>query len=95
MTLAVSVKLFTRRFPEFRDTDAGLLEECLTEAELFVDAKVWGARREAGIKMRAAHLVAMNPLGEKARLKKDDSTTIYEKQFKTMRNAVTAGGRNT
>jgi len=91
----VSVMQFTRRFPEFRDTDAGLLQEVLLEAEARVDPDVWGTKRELGIKALAAHLVATGPMGEPAKLISDEKTTIYEKAYKRLQRTVTLASRNT
>lgn len=89
--MAIDVTTFLTRFPEFTKTNTaqpGLIDQCLEDAQHFVDATRWGNRYEAGVLLKAAHLLSMHPLGESARLNKWDDRTIYGSMFDDMRRAL-------
>lgn len=91
----VSVRQFRAQFPEFRTTDTSVVERGLADARLQINASVWGDKADLGIKYLAADLIASGPVGEKARLKKDTSTTTYERAYERLKRQVTVGFRNT
>lgn len=88
ITLVVSVRKFKARFPEFRETDPEVVTAKLEDAQQFVAADVWGDRQAQGIQYQAAHLLAMAPLGEQAKLKKENRGTIYGDQFEQLKRIV-------
>jgi hypothetical protein len=76
--LALTPSDFTTRFPEFRKTDLNLIGAKLGEAERFVHRPALGKWADDLVGNYAAHLIALNPLGESARQKKrDDGRTPY------------------
>lgn len=93
-TPLVTVPQFVRRFPEFRDTDEVLVQSKINEAHWRVDETVWGDdKAPTGIAWLAAHMIAMTPMGEKARIGKDKDSTLYYTEFRRMMREVTSGFR--
>jgi len=92
--MAVSVANFQARFPEFASTDTGLITLVLAEASAQIETSVWSTRRDEGIKYLTAHLLAISPMGEPARLGADKMETIYGKHFERLMKQVTFGLRN-
>jgi hypothetical protein len=88
VTLVLSVRKFKNRFPEFKETDATQVQRALEDSQDTVDATVWGSRREQGIAYQAAHLLAMAPLGEQAKLKLESRGTIYGQRFAMLQRIV-------
>jgi hypothetical protein len=70
-----------------------LVQPSNTDAELMVDRCVYGAKADAAVKAYAAHLIAINPLGEFARLDKKGEKTIYLLQYERFKRAVGSGFR--
>lgn len=91
--MAVSVLQFKAEFPEFANTENALIQSRLTMATARVNSTVWGSRQNDGIKMLAAHLIALSPLGEQAKLKHENRGTIYGDQFEAMKSEVAFGFR--
>jgi hypothetical protein len=90
--LALSIDDFKKRFPQFAKSDQTLIDSALAEAERFVVRTAWGARAnlaDDAVANYAAHLVAINPLGESARHKKrDDGRTPYLDAYDRLRKLV-------
>lgn len=84
---------FLNQFPEFKDTDSGLVQSKIDDAHRRVDEVVWGGKASMGIAWLAAHLIAMTPIGVNARIGKDKDDTLYRKVFKSMQLEVTSGYR--
>jgi hypothetical protein len=85
---------FLVSFPEFSATDAPLLTAKLAEAEAQIDPLVWGSRSTAGHGYLTAHLLAMSPFGNAAKLV-DKKSTTYETHYLRLVRIVTAGIRHT
>ena len=89
--MALTAADFADAFPEFLE----LFEEApetitraLSAAEKFCDSGIWGDRYEDGVFYKAAHLLAMQPFGENARLSKQDNKTTYGEVFAEMKLAL-------
>ncbi len=89
-----TVTTFVASFEEFSETDDELVQAKLNEAELLIDLVVWGKFATLGHGYMTAHLLAMSPGGNAAKLVKNDSTT-YEQHYKRLVRIATAGLRNT
>lgn len=87
---AASLKI---RFPEFVDAEDALVTASITDAALMVDSSFYGAKADMAITWLAAHYVAVNPMGELARLVKDDGTTTYLLGFNQVQKSIGAGCR--
>lgn len=88
---------FLVSFPEFSDGGApqmALAQAKLDEAALQIDPAVWGVRTNLGHGYLTAHLLAMSPMGNTAKLIKNDTTT-YEIHYLRLVRIVTAGLRST
>jgi len=84
---------FLARFPEFEPASKSMIEEAIAEATRGVDAGVWREKADDGIKWRTAHLLAISPFGQQARLMSKDGSTTYGKQFDALVRSVTPGFR--
>ncbi len=78
--MTVSAATFLVEFPEFGPTNTqrpGLIEAKLAHAQRFVSTRLWGDRYDRAVYLKAAHLLAMSPFGENARLSKTSPETVY------------------
>ena len=90
--MAVTLAQFRNAYSEFRKSDDGDVSAKLMLAELEVNRAVWGPRADAGVMLVCAHFLAMAPAGQNAKLKPpQDGETMYFKQYKRTRRAVTSG----
>ena len=93
--MAVTVQRFQKAFPEFKETEYQLIQQKLNQAILRLNATVFGDFLDDSVMLLTAHLLAISPMGEKARLNKDMSDTIYNRELKQIKKEVTIGiGRN-
>jgi hypothetical protein len=84
-------------FPEFSEGGApqlALVQAKLDEAQLQIDEDVWGDHADAGHGYLTAHLLAMSPMGNTAKLT-DGKTTTYEIHYRRLLGIVAAGIRST
>ncbi len=91
--MAVTVASFKVGFPEFIPAGDTLIANKLAAAVLQVDASVWGSKTDLGVELTTAHLLALSPLGQSARLVNKDGSTIYERRLVEMMAQVTSGYR--
>lgn len=66
---------------------------CITDAELMIDRAYYGAKADMAVTYLAAHLIAINPLGEMARLDKRGEKTTYLLKFEMVKKSLGAGCR--
>jgi hypothetical protein len=91
--MALSLEDFRTRFPEFTATDDDYVSAKLAEALRGMDADVWGDLADDGQGYLTAHLMALSPFGNAAKLVKGDTTT-YEGHYRRLLRAVAAGHRS-
>ena len=91
--MAVDVESFLVGFPEFRPAEATLITPMIAKATLQVDASVWGSKADLGIELLTAHLLAISPFGQNARLASKEGKTTYLTRFNAMVKQVTPGFR--
>jgi hypothetical protein len=91
--VSVTLETFSARFPEFDAAPANLVEACIAEAAVQIDATVYGTKYDAAVQNLAAHLIATNPLGEMARLQAKDGSTVYQKHYEKLKRMVASGFR--
>ena len=89
----MDVAEFLLRFPVFEGTPPTLIDAKLAEATRGVDAEVFGDKTEDAIGYKTAHLLAIEPFGQTARLEADDGETTYSKRFHKLVKSVTSGFR--
>ena len=91
--MAVDKTTLRARFPEFTNTPDSLVDASIADAKLMVDSVYYGTRYDMAVTYYAAHLIAVNPLGEMARLDKKADTTTYWLLFESVKRATGTGFR--
>ena len=90
--MAVSVEQLRGEFPEFVNTNEGLLTGKIADATAMLNASAFGEMHDQAVKYMAAHLVALSPGGEFARLdpnaEEDGARTLYERQYMAIARGV-------
>ena len=82
---------FLTRFPEFSKTDTTLVASALSDAAIVIDGAVWGQLAGQGHGYLTAHMLALSPFGQQARLVLDGkkgaapATTYYSHYDRLMR----------
>lgn len=71
-------------FPEFNTAPDQLVQSRLDQAALTIDVAVWGDRAGEGQAYLAAHLLALAPGGQFARMVSKTGETTYGKQHQAM-----------
>ncbi len=83
--MAVTAAQIKAEFPEFVNTDAGLITAKIGDATAMLSEAALGDRYDHTVKYLACHLVALAPGGEFARLKPekepDGARTLYEREY--------------
>jgi len=72
---------FRALFPEFAKANDALVQSRLDQAAKRLDVAVWGIRIDEGHGLLTAHLLALSPFGQAARLVSDKGQTTYGKQY--------------
>jgi len=89
--MTIGVARFRKAYPEFKEASAVLVQQKIDAAELRTSRTNWGTLADEAVMLLAAHLLASSPTGEKLRLAKDDSTTIYFVDLQALRKAAMVG----
>lgn len=89
--MSVTVESFRLAFPEFRETEAALIDQKILAASLRTAASSWGTMYDQAVMYLTAHLLAVAPEGELVRLKKENRVTTYELTLERMRREATIG----
>ena len=89
--MTVTPQRFRKAYTEFRETETGLIQQKLNQAVLRINSEAFGDLADEGVMLLTAHLLSISPEGEKVRLHKDTSKTIYSEELQRMRREVTAG----
>jgi hypothetical protein len=71
-------------FPEFNTAPDVLVQSRLDQAALQIDPNIWGQRAGEGQAYLAAHLLAIAPGGQMARLVSKDGSTTYKTYYDLM-----------
>ncbi len=81
--MAVTEDDFIARFPEFEE--AGVtISVVLDEAVRRTDGDIFGNKTDDAVMYRAAHLLAISPFGQNARMVAKDGTTIYGNELEKL-----------
>ena len=89
--MSLTVAQFKKARPEFRDTEAFLVGNCIEQAKHRVSASVFGDSYTDALILKAAHLLSIGPAGEQAKLRMENRGDSYEAEFKTLAREVTMG----
>ncbi len=88
-----SLGSFLAAFAEFSETDQTYVQAKLDEAALDIDVRVWKTRATVGHGYLTAHLLVMSPFGNGAKLVEKETSSYYEKRYRSLLRTVTAGLR--
>lgn len=92
MATPPTVAEFLADYPEFTGCPETLIQKRLDLAVLRTDATVWGSAYQAGVKLRAADLLAKTPEGKAMRLMLDSGKSIFWDDLQGMIRRVAACG---
>ena len=92
LTTTATVAGFRAGYPEFSAAENGLVAAKLNEAIRSCDANVWTSRVDDGVYVLTAHLLAMSPFGQNARMQ-SGGTSTYEARYNRMVLEVALGAR--
>jgi len=86
--------MFRNTFPEFRKTADSEIEAKLAIAKLRVTGSVYGDKTDAATLYLTAHMVALAPAGQNAKLKPENAAkTVYWTEYRSITRGVTFGHR--
>jgi hypothetical protein len=96
--MAHDLATFRISFPEFAGADDPFVQAWLDRAEARCGVARWGAKRDDGIFFLAAHLMAVSPWGNSAKLitspkEKGYQRTTYGLEYWTLALSISAGAR--
>ena len=93
--MAVTVEEFINHFAEFDECPVDFIQSYLDDANARIDRGEWGETKgDIGQKYLAAHMLALSPFGQQARLvAKGAMTTTYEAHYKRLLREVAGGAR--
>lgn len=86
----LSLGQFRVQFPEFDKVGDPLVNAALMRAALDINVDVWGAKQDTGHGLLAAHLLAISPMGQMARMSSKEGDSTYGKQYRD--NQATVAG---
>lgn len=86
---------FRASFPEFTSAQTAYIEAKLAEAARQIDQTLWGDKAIDGHGYLSAHLMALSPFGNTAKLVNADGSTTYDGHYQRLLRIVTSGIRNT
>lgn len=75
---------FRALFPEFKTAPDPLVQSRLDQAALRVDTSVFGTRINEGHGLKAAHLLAISPYGQMARMSSKAGDSTYNVQYREL-----------
>lgn len=90
--MAWTAASFKARWPEFEPVADDTVTGALAEAGRRNDARVFGDRTDDAVGLYAAHLLAISPGGQQARLKSDSANTTYNREWERLAAACAGGG---
>lgn len=94
--MAVDATDLVTRFPEFTpavSANPAMVDAAIAEAARRIDVDVWGTKSDDGTLYLAAHLLAISPFGQNARLQSKAGESTYGNEHARMVREVSAGYR--
>jgi hypothetical protein len=70
-----------------------MIESALAEATRGVDPQIWDTKADDGIRWYTAHLLAISPFGQQARLVSEAGESTYGKRWRELSLEVSSGFR--
>jgi hypothetical protein len=84
---------FVARFGDMASAPEPLFNTAYAEACDRCDATVWGDKYTYGVQYLTAHLIAISPFGQQARMVSKDGSTTYGREYERIRNEVAIWSR--
>ena len=84
----MNLAAFRSTFPEFQSATDVMVQSRLDQAAARMDLAIWGTRYEEGHGLLAAHLLALSPYGQMARMVSKSGTSTYGDQFRELQTIV-------
>ncbi len=84
---------FTKRFPEFANTEPSLIDMALAEAKSEINQKHFGDIFELVLQYLAAQKLAISPIGEPCRLAGSQEKTTYQLEYERLCKAAYLGAQ--
>ena len=81
---------FRVSFPEFKSATDPLVEACLARAESLIEPSVWLGLTDEGHGLLTAHILALSPNGQMARMQTDKGKSTYGTEYQSLRQQATA-----
>lgn len=81
---------FRATYPEFSTADDALVQRFLDSSAGELDSDTWGEYLHTGHGLLTAHMLAISPMGEFARLQSDKGQSTYGAEYEKRRYNVTA-----
>jgi len=75
--------------PEFSDATDPQVETALADAGAYCNADVFGDQHDQAVGLYAAHLLAISPFGQNARLVNKQGDTTYRTQWRRLARVCT------
>ncbi len=91
--MAVDRDNFCARFPEFEPATEPMIRTAIAEAVNNVDVDVFKTKTDEAVRWKTAHLLAISPFGQQARMVSKEGGTTYGEQFMKLARSVTPGFR--
>ncbi len=91
MGFPVDIAAFRANHPEFGTSDEVsdvLVQQALDKAETQIDAGVWTTEAQEGQELTAAHILAIGPFGQDAKLVNEDGATVYSVRLEVLQKLV-------
>ncbi len=83
---------FLTAFPEFRSADNELIDAHLSRAALSI-GEAFGTHADEAHGLLTAHMLALSPFGQNARLVSDKGESTYGTQYRTLSEQCASGIR--
>ena len=80
-------------YPEFEPAPEPMVRKKIADATNNVDAAVFKTKTDQAIALKTAHMLALSPFGQQARLVSKDGATTYGIQFMALARSMTPGFR--
>jgi hypothetical protein len=90
----ISRERFLETYPEFLAAPPAMIDRALADALEHVDADTFGTRLDVAHGLATAHLLALSPYAQEARIAGDDARTTYSVQLDRMRGVAAIGMRS-
>jgi hypothetical protein len=82
---------FKARYPEFNPASDAVVTAALADAVPYIDPGLFSTDTDQAVGLKAAHILAISPFGQNARLVAEDGSTTYAKALEPLVRARAGG----